>query len=142
MRSILKVILGLSFLFQISSAQIFNNIYDAIPKAQQQGKLTIFFILSDTCSPCHELIKDINSNKELTNFLNENFIIAIADLAKGGKVPSDLPFTGTTPTILILTPSAQVVGNPIEGKIPSNILMNYLDKIEKLKKNYVDVGNK
>lgn len=137
MKAIVKVILGVALLLQVSSAQVFDSIYDAIPAAQQQGKLTVFFILSDTCPHCHELMADVNSNKELTNFLNENFVVAIADLAKGGKVPSDLPFTGTTPTTLILTPSGQVVGDPIEGKIPSNMLMDYLDKIERLKKSYV-----
>lgn len=137
MKKIFKAILAVALLLQVSYAQVFSSIYDAIPVAQQQGKLTIFFIVSNTCPHCHELMSDINSNKKLTDFLNENFVIAIADLNKGGKVPSDLPFNGSTPTTLILTPSGQVVGNPIEGKIPSDILLEYLDKIETLKKNYV-----
>jgi|GEM_PF-2384465 len=134
MKRIVKAILGVALLFQISHAQTFESIYDAIPEAQKQGKLTIFFILSNTCPHCHELMEDVNSNQKLSSYLKENFIITITDLTKGGKVPVDLPFSGTTPTIMILTPSGQVVGDPIEGKIPSDMLLEYLDKIETLKK--------
>jgi len=137
MKRIVKAILGVALLFQISHAQTFDSIYDAIPEAQKQGKLTIFFILSNTCPHCHELMEDINSNQKLSSYLKENFIITITDLTKGGKVPADLPFSGTTPTTMILTPSGQVVGDPIEGKIPSDMLLDYLDKIETLKKSYV-----
>jgi len=137
MKAAIKAILGVALLFQVSSAQVFDSIYDAIPEAQKQGKLTIFFILSNTCPHCHELMSDINSNQKLASYLKENFIVTVTDLTKGGKVPADLPFSGTTPTTMILTPSGQVVGDPIEGKIPSDMLLEYLDKIETLKKSYV-----
>ncbi|AII15595.1 putative thioredoxin (plasmid) [Campylobacter iguaniorum] len=137
MKKIAKILLGVALLLQASYGQVFNSIYDAIPEAQKQGKLTIFFILSNTCPHCHELMADVNSNQKLASYLNENFIVTITDLAKGGKVPMDLPFNGTTPTTMILTPSGQVVGDPIEGKIPSDMLLEYLDKIETLKKSYV-----
>jgi len=126
MKTITKVILAVTLLLQVSSAKVFDSIYDAIPEAQKQGKLTIFFILSNTCPHCHEFMLDVNSNQKLASYLKENFIVTITDITKGGKVPVDLPFSGTTPTTMILTPTGQVVGNPIEGKIPSDMLLEYL----------------
>jgi len=133
MKTIIKVIFAIVLLIQMSLAQeVFDNIYDAILKAQQQNKLTLFFILSSTCSHCHKLITDINSNRNLMNLINRNFIVAITDIARGGKIPPGLPFDGFTPTILLLTPKGELVVNPIKGEVPSNALMNFLLKIEKL----------
>jgi len=133
-------LVGAILLLQPLQAQVYDSIYKAIPEAQENGKLAIFIVIATSCPHCKELMLDIGQNQSLTQFMQENYIIAVTDVEKGGKVPSDLPFTGTTPTIFILTPAGQVVGSPIEGKIPSKMLLEYLEKINQLKKKYVENG--
>lgn len=134
-----KIFLSMIICFQISLAQIqvFDSIYKAIPEAQKQEKLTIFFILSNTCPHCHKFMEEINLNNKVLKYLKENFIVAITDISKDGKVPADLPFSGATPTTMILTPNAQLIGEPIVGQIPSHLLLEYLEKIEALRKSYI-----
>lgn len=143
--SFLKTILvGAALMLQpvCTNAEVFNSIYKAIPEAQSTGKLAVFFVIATSCPHCQELMSDVGQNKALMKFMEENYIITVTDLEKGGKVPSDLPFNGDTPTIFVLTPAGQVVGNPISGKIPSPTLLEYLEKIDQLKKRYVDNGEK
>lgn len=123
-------------------AEVYNSIYKAIPEAQSTGKLAIFFVIATSCPHCQELMADVGQNKALIKFMEENYIITVTDLEKGGKVPSDLPFSGDTPAIFILTPAGQVVGTPISGKIPSTTLLDYLERVDQLKKRYVDNGER
>ena len=140
MKMINKIIIGVAMLLQLAHATTYDSIYKAIPAAQQQNKFVVFFILQTGCPHCSELMNDISNNQELTNLLENKYVVAITDLVRGGKVPADLPFNGQTPTIMVVTPNGKLIGNPIEGKVPSNMLLEYLTKLDKLKQSYEESG--
>ncbi|WP_187648690.1 hypothetical protein [Nitrosophilus labii] len=136
MKKIAKILLGLIFLLQIAVAGTYTSIYDALPEAQNENKLIAFFILSSNCPHCIKFMQDVNNNKNLLNFLQNKYVVVYTDIARGGKVPVDLPFQGETPTFMIVTPSGRVVMQPIEGIIPSAMLYDFVKKVQLLKEKY------
>lgn len=131
---ILFLITLIAFSPMIIKAKIYDNVYTAQKQALKEAKLMVFFVVSNTCDYCHKLMNDVLNNKELMDYLNRNFIVAISDLNGNGLIPKDLLFNGVTPTTYILTPTGKVIGTPIEGAIESNILFGLLKGLEDYKK--------
>ena len=94
----------------------------------------VFFVVSNRCQYCHKLLNDVMNNAGLMKYLDDNFIVSIADLENGGVIPKDLIFKGVTPTTYILTPTGIVIGTPIEGAIESDMLFTLLKGLEEYKK--------
>ncbi|ENK8198198.1 thioredoxin family protein [Campylobacter upsaliensis] len=131
-------ILCLALLLALSplslEAKIYEDIYVAQKQALKEAKLMVFFVVSNRCQYCHKLLNDVMNNAGLTKYLDDNFIVSIADLENGGVIPKDLIFKGVTPTTYILTPTGIVIGTPIEGAIESNMLFTLLKGLEEYKK--------
>lgn len=125
-----KLIAGLLALMlvvpSLLKAEFYDSIYDAQKQALQEAKLMVFFVVSDTCPHCHKLMNDIYGNQTLLGYLDENFVVAVANLNAGGLIPKNLVFNRVTPTTYILTPTGTVIGQPIEGAIDSNYLFELL----------------
>ena len=100
------------------------------------AKPMIYFILSNDCPICHNLMKDIKSNDNLKNLLLKEYEIKIIDTMRN-DVPNFLPFEGTVPTIFI-TNNDRFIGDSLKGYIPSNELMRYLTEV----KNYINENDK
>ncbi|SUW99764.1 putative thioredoxin [Campylobacter jejuni subsp. doylei] len=79
-------------------------------------------------------MNDVLNNRDLMEYLNKNFIVAISDLNANGLIPKDLLLNGVTPTTYILTPTGKVIGTPIEGAVDSDILFGLLKGLEDYKK--------
>ena len=107
-------------------AEFYDSIYEAQDEALQEAKLMLFFVVSDTCPYCHKLMNDVYANKALLNYLDENLVVAVANLNADGLIPKDLIFNGVTPTTYILTPTGKVIGQPIEGAVDSNTLFGLI----------------
>lgn len=107
-------------------AEFYDSIYEAQKQALQEAKLMVFFVVSDTCPHCHKLMNDVYGNQTLLGYLDENFVVAVANLNAGGLIPKNLVFNRVTPTTYILTPTGTVIGQPIEGAIDSNYLFELL----------------
>lgn len=125
-----KLIAGLLALMlvvpSLLKAEFYDSIYEAQKQALQEAKLMVFFVVSDTCPHCHKLMNDIYGNQTLLGYLDENFVVAVANLNAGGLIPKNLVFNRVTPTTYILTPTGTVIGQPIEGAIDSNYLFELL----------------
>lgn len=125
-----KLIAGLLALMlvvpSLLKAEFYDSIYEAQKQALQEAKLMVFFVVSDTCPHCHKLMNDIYGNQTLLGYLDENFVVAVANLNAGGLIPKNLVFNQVTPTTYILTPMGTVIGQPIEGAIDSNYLFELL----------------
>ncbi len=124
----------LAFIPMALEAKIYDNVYIAQKQALKEAKLMVFFVLSNTCDYCHKLMNDVLNNRDLMEYLDENFIVAISDLNADGLIPKDLLFNGVTPTTYILTPTGKVIGTPIEGAVDSNMLFGLLKGLEDYKK--------
>lgn len=125
-----KLIAGLLALMlvvpSLLKAEFYDSIYEAQKQALQEAKLMVFFVVSDTCPHCHKLMNDIYGNQTLLGYLDENFVVAVANLNAGGLIPKNLVFNRVTPTTYVLTPTDTVIGQPIEGAIDSNSLFELL----------------
>lgn len=125
-----KLIIGILALVlvvpSLLKAEFYDSIYEAQKQALQEAKLMVFFVMSDTCPHCHKLMNDIYGNQTLLGYLDENFVVAVANLNAGGLIPKNLVFNRVTPTTYILTPTGTVIGQPIEGAIDSNSLFELL----------------
>ena len=123
MRSKLIICLFAVFVAVTSvKAEFYDSIYDAQREALRDAKLMLFFVVTDTCPYCHRLMNDVLSNRAFLQYLDENLVVAVANLNTNGIIPKDLVFRGVTPTIYLLTPTGNVIGQPIEGAIDSNSL--------------------
>lgn len=100
------------------------------------AKPIIYFILSNDCPICHNLVNDITNNTNLRNLLSSEYQVKIIDTIKS-DVPNFLPFDGTVPTIFIID-NNKFIGDSLKGYIPSNELMRYLVDI----KNYLNTNDK
>ncbi|HEB9286774.1 TPA: thioredoxin family protein [Campylobacter coli] len=131
---ILFLAIFLAFSPMTLEAKIYDNVYIAQKQALKEAKLMVFFVLSNTCNYCHKLMSDALNNRDLMEYLDENFIVTISDLNADGLIPRDLLFNGVTPTTYILTPTGKVIGTPIEGAVDSNMLFGLLKGLEDYKK--------
>lgn len=100
------------------------------------SKPIIYFILSNDCPICHNLMNDIKSNDNLKILLSNEYQIRIIDTIKQ-DIPKFLPFEGTVPSIFIIN-NEQFIGNSLKGYIPANELMRYLVDV----KNYINKNDK
>lgn len=100
------------------------------------AKPLIYFILSNNCPICHNLMSNIKSNDGLKFLLSNEYEVYVIDTTKY-DIPDFLPFDGNVPAIFI-TNNNQLIGNPLKGFIPSNELMKYLIDV----KNYLNEKNK
>lgn len=105
------------------------NIYSAFKKAQELNRPIYYIVTSASCQHCYKHLKDtIIPNNEL---IRKDFILAVADLNKGDKVPSDLPFDGYTPTTYIIAPNGNLMVTPIKGNFNQDYLYDILGKVYK-----------
>ncbi len=105
------------------------NIYSAFKKAQELNRPIYYIVTSASCEHCYKHLKNtIIPNNEV---IRKDFILAIADLSKGDKVPGDLPFDGYTPTTYIIAPNGNLMVTPLKGNFSQEYLYEILDKVYK-----------
>jgi hypothetical protein len=107
------------------------NIYDAYEQAKKENKPLFFVVVSAGCPHCVSFFENtIHPNFEM---INRDFEFAFSDIARGDKVPSNIKFSGTTPSTYIIAPNGQTLLGPLEGNFDSK----YLHKIiQELRKSY------
>ena len=103
------------------------NIYNAFEKAQETNRPIYYVVASAGCSHCVNYLQDtVYPSFEL---INKDFVFALSDISAGDKVPSNLPFNGTTPTTYILAPTGELMAAPIEGNFDETHLKTLLSKL-------------
>lgn len=133
---VLLIALFSSFLFSLSSASsevtsaqtsgIFD-IYTAYERAHKLNKPIFYVVASAKCAHCAAYLQ--NTVKPNFEQINRDFIFALSDLTKGDKVPSNIPFNGTTPTTYVLSPNGTLMITPIEGNFDSRYLKKLLENL-------------
>ncbi len=124
-----KSILAFIFIFLSFSASADDqfNIYKSYQKAHSANRPIYYVVANGGCSHCESYLK----NTITPNFqeINRNFVFALSDLSKGDKVPSNIPFDGTTPTTYILSPNGKLMIDPIKGDFGPNYFRQIMDKL-------------
>ncbi len=123
-----KIILLIALVFGLNlSADEDLNIYKAFKKAQEYNRPVYFIVTSSTCKYCYEhLEKTVIPNVDL---IRKDFILALADINKGDKVPKNLPFDGYTPTTYIIAPNGSLMVSPLKGNFDQKYLHQILQKL-------------
>lgn len=136
MKKILLVLMLVIVSLQLNASVVFhNNVYDAQKQALKEAKIIVFIIASSSCQFCHKLLNDISNHQSLMQLLVEHYAVAVIDLDNpNSKIPADLIFKGKTPTTYIITPTGNVIGQPLEGAISANHLYELLKNIQGVKK--------
>lgn len=120
---------------QLNANIIHNNVYNAQKQGLKEAKIIVFIIASSSCHFCHKLLNDISNHHALMQLLKEYYAVAVIDLDDpSAKIPSDLIFNGKTPTTYIITPTGNVIGQPLEGAVSANYLYELLKNIQDFKK--------
>lgn len=111
---------------QVQQDDIFD-IYKAYDRAQKLNRPVFYVVASAGCSHCYAYLNNtIKPNFEL---INRDFVFAMSDISKGDKVPSNIPFNGTTPTTYIISPTGQLMTPPIEGNFNQEYLQTLIQKL-------------
>lgn len=105
------------------------SIYSAFKKAQETNRPVYYIVTSASCEHCYKHLK--NTVIPNVDLIRKDFILAVADLNKGDKVPSDLPFDGYTPTTYIIAPNGNLMVTPIKGNFNQDYLYDILGKVYK-----------
>ena len=111
--AIFFIIIACFFLEIATADNIVYDIYSAAKKYSMSNKPIFYVIASTNCTHCVHFIK----NTITPNFksINENFVFALSNLENDDKIPSDIPFNGTTPSTYIISSSGEILEGPIEG---------------------------
>ncbi len=126
----MKIILIMAtFLCSLMAMDEELNIYNAFKKAQDTNRPVYYIVTSASCEHCYKHLKDVViPNSDL---IRKDFVLAMSDLSKGDKVPSDLPFDGKTPTTYIIAPNGTLMVSPLVGNFDKIYLYEILDKVYK-----------
>ena len=103
------------------------DIYTAYKHAHKLNKPIFYVVASANCSHCTAYLQ--NTIKPNFEQINRDFVFALSDLTKGDKVPSNVPFNGTTPSTYIISPNGTLMITPIEGNFDSRYLQLLLKKL-------------
>jgi len=128
-----KLVVSLLFgTLLFAKGMIFSNFNKAVEYGRSSNKPIAVFIVSSSCIHCKELLLNMRKDKELLNFLGNNFAWVVIDVTRQ-KVPPIIPFSNSTPFIAVLNPNTlETLTDPIKGAVPNNLLYKYLSEVLKL----------
>ncbi|EDM24015.1 DUF255 domain-containing protein [Caminibacter mediatlanticus TB-2] len=112
------------FAFEWSGKVNWAMSYDLAKQiALKENKLIMVDIALTNCPPCRYLAKNVYTNDEVANYINKNFL-PLFYLADKDELPPIVQnyFTGSTPTILFLKPSGELVYSFIGARPPKTFL--------------------
>jgi len=115
-----------------AKGMIFSNFDKAVEYGRNSNKPIAVFIVSSSCIHCQELLNNMKRDRKLLDFLGNNFAWVVIDITRQ-RVPSMIPFSNSTPFIVVLNPNnLETLTEPIKGAVPNNLLYKYLSEILKL----------
>jgi len=129
-----KIILTIMVIFTTSSfaANISNVDFSpnsAFERSQISGKPVYLLVVSSRCKHCfHHLQITIEPNFDA---IIQDFEFALVDIAKGDKLPANLPFDNTTPTTYVLSPNGRMLANEIKGDFSPDYLFKFINILKK-----------
>lgn len=98
-------------------------------KAPQTGKPVLIDLYADWCQPCRMMEREVFSNREVGEFINDRFVAARynVDRATGRKL-MDRYGSGSIPLLLIFSPQGELLGR-ITGASSAEALLRNLRTI-------------
>lgn len=85
-----------------------NNVDAAKIEATQSGKLVLLHFWTTTCGPCKQLERDVFSQPQIGDFLDQNFVPVKVDADQAPALASAYSID-RVPTDVVLTPQGNVV---------------------------------
>jgi len=134
MRKIL-IILVLSVFTTLFASEInWKKDYNVgMKEAIKYNKPMLFIISNKNCPPCRRLAKTTLKDAKVIKGLNEDFVSVIAYVnftnpSSNDYVPREL-FTGVTPTIWFMVPSADIVFDSVKGAPNAEAFLDMMSQV-------------
>jgi len=100
-----------------------KSMSDILEKAEKSEKLVFVDIMTDWCLPCKMMDKDVFSNPEVADFMNQNFINYKVDAEKGnGPMVSLVYEVKTFPTLLFVDSKGKVIVKKVGAAYHSELM--------------------
>ncbi len=97
----------------------------ALEKAKTQNKKVMVMFSSEDCKECQNMHKTVYSDKEISEYVNKNFVAVNVDVEydgrKGFKVYK-------IPTLYFLDPKGKQIGRAVKGAIDKGALLKKLQE--------------
>ena len=108
----------------MNSTSYFNQSLD---DAKLNNKTVLLIFDQESCYYCDLLKKDVLSDSEVQNILNENYTVVIVDVNEEYSLAAEHRVVGT-PTSIFLDSNGQEIGR-IDGYVSSDELLDKLKEI-------------
>lgn len=115
---------GLSANFAANTLNNTTDLNAAINDAQSQNKSIVMIFDQDNCVYCDMLKKDVLSNAQVIDELNNKSVVVIVNINEHPELATKYKAYGT-PTTVILDSNQQEIGR-IEGYVEANEFLNTL----------------
>jgi thioredoxin-related protein len=103
----------------------------ALKEAKSEQKKVILFFIKEGCAKCDEMLWTMNSDKNVSKYINSNFVAVEIDIEydkrEGYKIYS-------TPTVYFLNTNAEQIGKAVVEALGPKGFLKKLKEVENTKK--------
>lgn len=103
----------------------------ALKEAKSEQKKVMLFFIKEGCAKCDEMLWTMNSDKNVSKYINSNFVAVEIDIEydkrEGYKIYS-------TPTVYFLNTNAEQIGKAVVEALGPKGFLKKLKEVENTKK--------
>jgi thioredoxin-related protein len=111
------------------NAETYTDLDRAIAATIARQKPLMIVVMQTTCPYCKQYWEKTLNAEGVMERLSREFVIYESYLDKGGVRPTDYPWTGTVPTTYFVTPTGELIGQPLVGVVPLDQFIPYVSQV-------------
>jgi thioredoxin-related protein len=110
-------------------AETYTDLDRAIAATIARQKPLMIVVMQTTCPYCRQYWINTLNAEGVMERLSREVIVYESYLDKGGVFPTDYPWTGTVPTTYFVSPTGELIGQPLVGVIPLEQFIPYVSQL-------------
>jgi thioredoxin-related protein len=111
------------------NAQTYTDLDSAIAATIARQKPMMIVVMQTTCPYCKQFYDHTLNAEGIMARLSQEFVIYESYLDRGGVFPTDFEWTGTVPTTYFVTPTGELIGQPLVGVVPLDQFIPYVSQV-------------
>ena len=128
-----KLLFSLLFLVASLFAEVkYTDMFDAYEEAKIQNRTVLIMLAREGCPGCEHMQKVVFEDKEISNYINENYILVLLDVYNE-YVPEELEYFAT-PTFYFLNADETIIKRVNGGEKKVEFLSTLKSVITQTKK--------